>query len=100
MDICKQIEDIVWSESEDVWNETFTLLMLNENNHNALVNVVMKWILRMIAEYETRHTKILDILDKMTCSSEGVETLEMHYQRIVSRFKSVHSCCTAIECLL
>jgi hypothetical protein len=100
MDICKQIDDIVWGESESVWNDTFSLLMLNENGRNSLVNVVMKWNLRMLAEYESRHAKILDILDGMTCEKEGVRKLEMHYTRIISRFKSVHSCCTTIRELM
>jgi hypothetical protein len=98
MDICKQLDDIVWGESEDVWNQTFGLLIMNDVRHNTLVNVVMKWVLQMVADYESRHTKILDILKKTTpLSSDGVQILEMHFLRIVSRFKIVHSCCTVIE---
>ena len=100
MDVCRRIEDIVWSESEHVWKETFSLLKSNKITYNALVNVVMKWIIRMIAEYEIKHTKISDILDKMTQFHEGVHRLKIHHARIISRFKSAYSCCTLVDQLM
>ena len=85
MDICKQLDDIVWGESEDVWNQTFGLLIMNDVRHNTLVNVVMKWVLQMVADYESRHTT--EYTDKMyirDMENKAKELTKNNFKKMIS----------------
>ena len=99
MDVCRQIDDIVWGESENVWNDTFSLLLLKDLGVNVLVNVVMKWVAARIADFENKCSKVSLILDELG-HPEGVPKLWLHYQRITDRYKSAHSSIKTMDFIL
>ncbi len=106
MSVCDQVDDIVWSETERVWDETFSLLVLkNPNVTSDLVNVVARWLRCKIDEFELKYTKVSKILEQEENRaffhySEGVQGLKNHYQRIMLRYTSAYNACKATEYLL
>jgi hypothetical protein len=97
MEICKKIEDIIWGESTRVWDDTFTILVINDLSVGVIVNVVMKWALHGISEFQAKYSKALKILTEARVFHEGVEKLVDHYKHIMLRYKTVYECCRAME---
>ena len=96
MDICGKIDDIVWSDSLDVWGETFATIVCKSISDVVLVNVVMKWILSKNAEYSKLFSKVLDISNGLD-DKEALSKLLIHYQRLASRYKIAYDCCKVME---
>lgn len=97
MDLCVKIDDIVWGQSEKIWDEIFSLLVLCHIETTQLVNVVMKWVLSKIAEFDSYYQKVLHIMYENISYPEEVRRFANHYCRIVSRYKTAYSCCRAME---
>lgn len=105
MSVCDQVDDIVWGETERVWDETFSLLALKTPNATSdLMNVVTRWLRCKIDEFELKYTKVSKILEEEKSEifhySEGVLGLKNHYQRIMLRYTSAYNACKATEYLL
>lgn len=97
MDICSRIDDVVWGESEKVWDEIFSLLVKENVSTCLLVNVVMKWVLNKISEYESYYQKVLFILYESVHYTEEIRRFASHYHRIVWRYKTAYKSCMAME---
>jgi hypothetical protein len=96
MDVFKRIDDIVWGESGDVWNNTFALLMRETPNTGVMDDIVMKGIVVKYEEYKCMYYKVLEINNELG-ESEGVMKLLLHYQKIMSRYRSAYSSCRSYE---
>ena len=96
MDLFNRIDDIVWGESDDVWNTTFALLMRETPSMGLSVDVAMKFIVLKYEEYKNMYYKVLEIKNGL-CESDGVLKLLLHYQKIMSRYRSAYSSCKAYE---
>jgi hypothetical protein len=96
MDLFNKIDDFVWGESEDVWNNTIALLIRETPGMGSLVDVVMRCIWVKYEEYRNMYHKVLDIYDGQ-CGSDGVLKLLLHYQKIMSRYRSAYNSCKAYE---
>jgi len=104
--ICERIDDIIWGETDTVWNDVFSLLLALSNNNPAffyrgkiMKDVVMPWVHCMMKEYETKYNKVLKIRDEDVIFrfSDGVVRLQSHYHRIGIRYRSAYSACSTIE---
>lgn len=102
MDICHRVDDIVWSESAKVWDDTFSLLLAERPNIGVLVNVVMKWLFCQFEEFKVKYLKVSQILAGMRESlfqdlHYGVERLSRHYNFIAMRYELAYNACKAME---
>jgi hypothetical protein len=96
MDICRKIDDIVWNKSSHVWNETFALLVCESCCNDALLNVIMKWILSKADEYRNIYHKVLDIKNKLD-DGDTLSNLLVHYHVLAGRYKIAYDCCRTME---
>jgi hypothetical protein len=96
MNICIQVDDIVWSDSRRVWEETFDLVLLKTFGLSHILNEVMQWILFRVAEYESMHKKVVRIIGGLK-DTEGVRKLAIHYHDIMSRYRLAYDSCKLVE---
>ena len=99
MNVCKMIDDVVWGQSETVWDETFLLVMRETLGVTAIVNEVMRWAMSRFDEYEMKCRKMVSIYESLG-RTEGVKRLMVHYQDIMMRYRSAHDSCMAIQFML
>ena len=101
MNICQKVDDIVWGDSHlnQVWDETFMLLMQEVSSTNILIKITLKWISSKIDEFDSKYQKVSNILSELGWS-DGVRKLALHYQAITERYKAAYNCCRSIEFLL
>ena len=95
MEICNKVDDVIWSESLNVWNDVFKILMHESSRLNIIVNMVENWVNSKIAEFETKQKKVSEILN-LVGNSDGVTKLMIHYQKIALRYRLAFDCCKSI----
>jgi hypothetical protein len=100
MELCARVDDIVWSQSDKVWDDTFTLVMLETRGVGELLYRVMRMIHTRVAEYEMKYLKVQDILRKLGDSPAGVERLALHYNDIKLRYRLAYDSCKAIDLVI
>ena len=96
MNICSQVDDIVWSNSRRVWEETFELVLRKTFGLTHLLNEVIRWILFRVAEYESMYKKVLRIIRGLK-DTEGVRKLAIHYHDLMSRYRLAYDSCKLVE---
>jgi hypothetical protein len=96
MNLFKKIDNVVWGESNDVWNDTFSFLLRYEPSSNVLNEIVVKCISTRHDEFKVKYYKVLRIMDESN-ESEGLLKLSLHYQRIMFRYRLAHECCRTLE---
>jgi hypothetical protein len=100
MDVCRLVDDIVWSQSDRVWDDTFVLIMRETRCvSQSLVNKVMRWTVTQAAEYEAKYLKVVEISQRLS-DAEGVGKLVFHYQNIMLRYRLANDSCKAVELFL
>lgn len=99
MDICNEVDDVIWGESQCVWDDVFRILMCGTVRLGVLVNTVEQWVNSKIDEFDYKHRKVSDILE-LVGESEGVRRLLIHYQQIACRYRSAFNCCKSVEYVL
>ena len=100
MDVCRLVDDIIWSQSDRVWDDTFVLIMRETRCvSQSLVNEVMRWTVSKAAEYEAKHLKVVEISQGLS-DAEGVRKLMIHYQNIILRYRLANDSCKAVELFL
>jgi hypothetical protein len=97
MDLNKRIDEIIWGDSEDVWNDTFSMLENEDVNPRIFVNEVMKWVMLKHDEYREKYFKVLEIQTRLQ-EPDSVLNLVSHYQKIMFRYRLVHDCCRVRAC--
>jgi hypothetical protein len=96
MDICARVDDIVWGQSDQVWNETFVLIMRETLGVSSVLNEVMRLILSRISEYEAKYLKVSSI-SKTLNNNEGVKRLVLHYRDIAMRYTLAYDSCRTVD---
>ena len=96
-----RVDDIVWGQSEKVWDDTFMLVLLETRGGvRELLNEVMRLINTRVTEYEMKCLKVKDILMKLNDSTAGVERLALHYSDIRLRYQQAYNSCKAIDLVI
>ena len=93
--ILRTIDDIVWNESSDVWNETFALLVRESCCTCPLATVIMKLVSSKADEYSNMYHKVSDIKNKLD-DGDTLSKLLIHYQHLACRYKIAYDCCRAM----
>ena len=96
MDICNKVDDVIWGDSQSVWDDVFRILMCETVRLGVLVNTVEMWVNSKISEFDTKYRKVSDILE-LVGESEGVTKLLIHYQHIAWQYRSAFDCCKSVE---
>jgi hypothetical protein len=96
MDLFREIDDVVWGETDNVWNDTFALLMRTPLSPRYLGEIVMKCISTKHDEFKDKYYRVLGIMDNSD-ESESILKLSFHYQRIMFRYRSAYDCCKTME---
>ena len=97
MDICTRVDDIVWGQSDKVWDETFMLIVREALGVGSVLNEVMRLILSRIAEYEMKYLKVVRITEACDSDSlDGVKRLAVHYRDIALRYELAYDSCKTV----
>ena len=96
MNLFQKIDDVVWGETDNVWNETFAFIIRHVPSPGVSDEIVMKCISTRYDEFTLKYYKVMRIMDESDVS-EGLLKLLLHYQRIMLRYRSAYDCCRTLE---
>jgi hypothetical protein len=101
MELCARVDDIVWGDSDLVWDETFMLITRGTLGRSQVLNEIIQWILSRVTEYEVKYLKVVSIHDKLDDpSEEGVRRLMLHYRDLMLRYKMAYDSCKTVDLIM